>query len=166
MEEIKEMPFGKKVRVGNFEYIKITKSLSRREVMTLRNEAKIPSEVQRHLRRGGLPYIMVNTISGSWSICFVCGCLMYNLIESNYFRGEDGTKALTSLFLMMYSDTAVVGDAEYWRDKGEAFRAFMNRRKADEVSKEDNDKELEALRVEEEAKAAIVEMAKEVEDGK
>lgn len=164
--EKKEMNFGKKFRAGNFEYLKITKTLSKKEMNALRDESKIPSDVRKHLSRGGLPYIVVNTIAGSWSICFVIGTAMYNLIEHNaMMMGDTGEKALENLFMMMYSDTAIVGDQQYWNDKAEALRGYLERTRASEVSQEEDDKELASLKAEEDAKAAIVEMGKEVGHG-
>ena len=160
--EVKEMPFGKKFRVGNFEYLKITRVLGKKELNELRNNIGIPQSVRKNLQRGGLPYILVQAISGIWSISFACGSAMYNFIEYQNGNGETGEKALYNLFIMMYSDTAILGDNEYWTEKKKTLDAFMKRCKEKEVSKEEDDKELDALRTEEEAKAAIIDMANEI----
>ena len=161
MKETKEMPFGKRFKVGNFEYLKITRVLGKKELNELRNQIGIPQSVRKHLQRGGLPYILVQSIGGSWSISFSCGTAMYNFIDFQNGNGETGEKALYNLFIMMYSDTAILGDNEYWNDKKKALDAFMKRcNKA--VSKEEDDKELEAVKKHEEAKATIVDMENEL----
>ena len=164
MKEVKEMPFGKRFRVGNFEYLKITRVLGKKELNELRNQIGIPQSVRKHLQRGGLPYILVQTISGIWSISFACGSAMYNFIEYQNGNGETGEKALYNLFIMMYSDTAILGDNEYWNDKKKALDAFMKRCNEKKVSKEEDDKELDALRSEEEARANIVDMANNLKE--
>ena len=152
MEERKEMLFGKRYRAGNFEYIKITRTITKCELRALREQDGIPEDVQRHLRRGGLPYMVVSTIGGGWSISFACGTLMYRFIDSNAALGEEGTHALTNLFTLMYSDTAVVGDEAYWKAKADALKAFIERQEAAPVSDEENAAELESLKAEEAAR--------------
>lgn len=128
MEERKEMPFGKKEKVGNFEYYKITKSLSKKELNTLRNMTDVPFDVHKHLSRGVLTYMVVNTVGGGWSLRFVIGSTMYAFIEAEWSRGEAGANALRNMFTMMYTDTTVMGDNEYWKAKSEALRALMERK--------------------------------------
>lgn len=159
------MDFGKKYRVGNFECYKITRALGKKEVTMLRDTAGVPKDVRKHLNRAGLPYIIVQSIGGGWSISFVCGSSMYRFIEFEVMNGEEGENALRNLLTMMYSDTTVLGDDEYYKAKAAALKAFMERQKAKGVSQEDDDKEVEALKTEEEAKAAIIEMGKEVANG-
>lgn len=162
-EEKKEMPFGVKYRVGNFEYLKITKTLSKKEIAVMRNQMGVPEEVRKSLTRGGLPYIVVNTISGGWSLCFVCGSAMYNFIQYQNGNGETGEKALYNLFLMMYSDTAVLGDNEYWEAKKKALDEFMGRCKS-KVNKEDDEKDLQAVKDAESARATILEMSENIKE--
>lgn len=155
------MDFGKKYRAGNFEYLKTVRSLSKRELRSLRDGAGIPADVQKHLRRGGLPYITVQTVGGGWSISFVCGSAMYRFIEHNAVNGGEGEKSLYNLFIMMYSDTTVLADEEYHKAKADALKAFMGRVEAKKVSQEDDDKELESLKAEDAANAVISQMGKE-----
>ena len=164
----KEMDFGKKYRAGNFEYFKIVRSLGRRELKALRDASDIPADVQKHLRRGGLPFMLVQTIGGGWSVSFVCGSAMYRFIEYNATNGEEGEKTLHNLFIMMYSDTTILADDEYHKAKAEALKAFMGRVEAKKVSKEEDDKELDSLKAEEEAMAVIEDMGnsvKKMKDG-
>lgn len=95
---------------------------------------------------------------------------MFSFIEHEYNLFDDGGEAtLRSLATMLYMDTAVLGDGQYLEDKGKALMAFMGRQKAPEISKEDDDKILDEVRVEEEARANIIDMAaqiaKEADDG-
>lgn len=165
--ERKEMDFGKKYRAGNFEYFKTTKSLSKREVKALRDASGIPADVQKHLQRASLPYITVQTVGGGWCISFVCGSAMYEYIEFQAVKEQDGENALTNLFTMMYSDTAIMGDTDYWKAKAAALHDFMERIQAKNVSNEDDDKILDAMKTEEEAKEAIAGLAEDIlkEDG-
>lgn len=160
MEERKEIDFGKRYRVGNFEVVKITRAMGKRELEVLRNSEGIPKDVRKHLNRSGLPYILVQTLSGGWSISYVCGSSMYRFIEYELCNGDEGMASLVNLFTMMYSDTSVLGDDEYWKDKAEALNRFIERQRAKSVSQEDEKSVLDALKTEEEAKATIVEMAK------
>lgn len=160
----KEMDFGKKYRAGNFEYFKIVRSLSRKELKSLRDAAGIPADVQKHLNRGGLPYMIVQTVGGGWSVSFVCACSMYRFIEFEAMNGDDGTNALVNLFTMMYSDTTILGDDQYHKDKAAALKAFMERIEARKVSKEDDDKELDSLKADEAAKAVIEDMGINLKD--
>lgn len=169
------LPFGKKVRVMNFFVFKYTKTLKKSELKKLRETEGIPVEAQKHLQRGGLPYIKVTTLSENWSVEFICCSTMYNFIDGRYVVNEQGellpvtVSALHNLFALMYADTAVLGDTEYFEAKGKALRDFMARKntaKAETAEeKAEDDKVLEELKAEEEAKANIVEMAKELEKG-
>ena len=160
--EKKEMDFGKRYRIGNFEVLKITRALSKKDLNILRDDAGIPKDVRKHLSRGGLPYILVNTISGGWSLSLVCGTEMYRFIEFEVMNGDEGANALTNLFTMMYSDTAILGDDEYHKAKAAALKAYMERVQAKKVSQEEDDKELESLENEENARATILDMAEQI----
>lgn len=172
MEERREMPFGKKFRAGNFEFFKITKSLSKKEVNMMRDEKGIPVDIRKHLNRGGLPYIIIQSISGGWSLSFVIGTIMYAFIEAEWRKGEEGAKVLHKLFIMMYSDTAILADDKYWKDKEQALKSFLERQRAKEETAEEkaaDDKILEEMQKEESARADMSEMSsallKEAEEG-
>lgn len=169
--------FGRKYRVGNYTVIKKVRSLSKSEQRRLRDSAGIPKEVQKHLSRGGLPYITVETSFGGWSVSFVCGMTVYALIDRELSEAlmdkeeprEDYKGATVAdfahLFNMWYTDTTIPGDAEYQKDKARAIEAFMNRHKAAKEtpeSKAEDDKILEEVKADEEAKANIIDMAKEI----
>ena len=168
------LPFGKKIKVMNFFVLKYTKALKSGELKRLRNAEGIPADVQKHLQRGGLPYIKVMTLSENWSVEFICATTMYNFIDNRCVPNEEGqlsqeaTSALHNLFALMYADTAVLGDTEYYEKKGKALNEFMARQQAlkeTPESKEADDKILEEVKADEEAKANIVEMAEHIKEG-
>lgn len=161
MEKEKMMPFGKKVSVGNFYVVKVTRSLSAAEQKVLRAGRNVPQDVRKRLTRRGLPYIVVNSVSGGWSISYVAGSLMYNFIEHEYLSGEEGLQSLSSLFIMLFADTSILGDAEYLKAKGDALRAFVERNKA-AAGDVDDSEILEDMKRDEQAIAVIKEMADEI----
>lgn len=159
------MIYGKKKRVGNFEVMKFTRALSGKDVKVLRAMAGIPQDLSRNLQRGTIPFIKVTSLSGSWGVEFVAGTNMFRYIDN-----EEDDRALYNLFTMMFADTSVMGDKEYWDAKGEALKAFMERQKAQEMPKEEDDKILSDVEESEKAKAVLLDMAeqlrKEEDNGK
>ena len=87
----------------------------------------------------------------------------------------EGYKGMTladfhHLFNMWYTDTAVTGDREYQEDKARALQAFIARRvpisgAETAEQKAEDDKALDELRIEEEAKATIIDMAETLKEG-
>ena len=181
MQERKTMEFGRRYQVGNYTVMKRVRALNKRELGILRTQAGIPADVQKHLQRGGLPYIIVETVSGSWSMFWVCGLAAYAMIDrmlplavEHEEDPSDGYEGMTvadfaHLFNMWYTDTNVMGDEEYQKAKAEAFRAYMERLEASREEtpeeKAEDDKVLEGLRADEEAKATIVDMAEQIREG-
>ena len=168
MEERMEMPFGKKIQIGNFTVLKYTKTLSKRDLAHLRED--IPIDIRKHLQRGGIPYIKVEAISGLWAIEFSIGSKVYGMINALVMGADDKEKTtLAHIFNMWFIDTTVPGDSEFQEDKARAMKAFMDRCKAKKISDEEDQKILDELKSQEEAKAAILEMSeeakKEAEDG-
>lgn len=161
--EQKVMDFGKTYRIGNFLLMKGTKTLNRKEVEILRDEAGIPSDVRKHLSRAGLPYIRVSAISGTWSITYAIGMQMYSFIEFEVMNGKEGGDVLAHILTNIYGDTNILGDAEYWDAKRKALEGLLNRQSS-EVDKEADDKELESLKVEYEARENIKEMAEHMKE--
>lgn len=168
------MRFGKRYRVGNFQVIKINKVLRRQEVAELRNQMGIPADERRKLQRAQLPFIKVEAVSGIWAVEFSCNTLMYRFLDMVLCRAieaeEDGVELeantvddFAHIFSMMFTDTTILGDPAYVADKGRALRALLDRQKAAEVSQEDDDRELDDMRSEEEARANIVDMASRLE---
>lgn len=155
------MDFGKKVKVGNFEVLKFTRSLGKGELRSLREQMGIPKDVQKHLSRSGMPFIKVSAVSGMWAVEFATGTTMFRWIDENAALLPHSEPEMKSVFTMMYADTTVFGDSEYWKRKGDALRDYMERVNAPD---DDEDAEEEAL---EEVKAVedIEEMAAEAEKG-
>lgn len=161
------LPFGKKISVRNFVILKNTKTLKSGELKKLRNAQGIPADVQKHLQRGGIPYIKVSSVSGSWSVEFICGTVMYSFIDTRpILESPAGTiltkeseKSLHNLFVMMFADCTVLGDKEYLDAKADALQAFMNRQQASNISDEEDKKTLDELQSEAEAKDNLAELA-------
>lgn len=176
MEERKTLEFGRKYRVGNFIVLKINRVLRKSEVAELRTQLGIPMEERRKLQRAQLPYIKVEAVSGVWSVYFCCNTMMYRFIDSllpiAFEAEENGEKPeansvadFAHMFNNMYMDTVVLGDSIYHQDKANAIKAFIERQKAVELSEEQERKTLEELEADEDAKAAIVEMADKIKEG-
>jgi hypothetical protein len=177
------LPFGKKILAKNFIVLKYTKTLKPSELKELRNAKNIPAEVQKHLKRGGLPYIKVTTVSENWAVEFICGSTMYNFIDTRRLKEEPGHEneltedslhSLHSLFVLMYADCTILGDTEYLEAKGKVLQDYMTRQRALSESKKEaetaeekasDDKVLEELKQQEETKAQIAEMARHIEEG-
>jgi len=167
--EQKRMPFGKKVKCGNFLVLKRIKALSRADLKSLRNTIGIPKDMQKHLQRGGLPYIKVEALSGIWSVEYCCNTEMFRAIDTLLpiaieaaNRGEDTETTVADfahLFAMMMTDTMVIGDKEFQEGKALAMKGLLERQKP----KEGDDKEiLEEMQKDEEHKAVIVDMVNEL----
>lgn len=171
--------------MGNYTVIKRVRALNRKELGELRLQAGIPKDVHRHLQRGGLPYITVQTVSGSWSMFWVCGLSVYAFIDTQLPRalaqqedpveGYDGSTVadFAHWFNMLYTDANVLGDAQFQEDKARAFKAYMGRVQQPHEETPDekaaDDEVLEDLEKDDKARATIVDMAehigKEVRDG-
>lgn len=162
-----KLDFGVKVHVGNFYFLKYSKSLSKKELAVLRKALNIPKEIQKHLQRGSLPYIKVSTVSNSWSVEFVIGTTMYEAIDAlNIVMDDDGVRQLygvemkntQAIFVAMLADTTTVGDFEYQVAKQKLLTEYLDR-----AGKELNEKQ-DAGKSEEELKQESDKAAQEVLD--
>lgn len=172
--ENKGLEFGKIYRAGNFTIKKFTRTLTSKQVRQLRDENNLPREVQRELRRVGIPFIKASTVSGSWSIEWVFGMSLFQAIdempvnENGEFYGTS-LDNLTMILTCMFADTSVVGDMEYMAEKQKLMHKYFYR-KADkgemteEEIKESEEAVDEVLR-NEQHKETLLKMGKEVEDG-
>lgn len=173
-----ELPFGKKISVGPYTVLKYSKSLSKKEVKALRDAANIPADVQKHLQRGNLPFIKVETVSGSWSVEWIIGQTMYDAIneiplacdasEKPLYYGN-GYKNLYAIFNTMFTDTCTVGDFEYQQAKQKLLVDYLNRASAvqkeqTEEEKKESEEALEDVYQAEQHKEMIIEMGKEVKN--
>ncbi len=172
--ENKGLEFGKIYHAGNFTIKKFTRTLTSKQVRQLRDENNLPREVQRELRRVGLPFIKASTVSGSWSIEWVFGMSLFDAInempvnENGEFYGT-ALDNLTMILTCMFADTSVVGDIEYMSKKQELMHEYFKRAAkkgelTDEEVKECEEAADEVLR-NEQHKETLLKMGKEVEDG-
>lgn len=163
MEEKKGLQYGKTYRVGNYRVLKVNRVLRKSDVAELRNQMGIPAEDRKLLHRAQLPYIKVEAISGIWAVEFCCNTSVFRMIDT--MLKEDDPKSVTMLahlFNMWFMDTTVPGDTEYQEAKAVALKAFMDRQKAKAVTDEEDAATIDELRKDEDAKAAIVDMADEL----
>lgn len=135
------MDFGKSYRIGNFEVVKLSRSLKKSELKMLRDEAKVPEELRKHLTRGSLPYVKVRAISGIWAIEWSAGTAMFNLFDGCLGSagrtertgnaegdGNDVLEGLKGLVSRMYSLCSIVGDRQMNADLTKALSDFLGRR--------------------------------------
>lgn len=163
MQENKGLLYGKKYIVGNYRVIKVNKVLRKQDVAELRNMMGIPVEDRKLLQRAQLPFIKVEAVSGIWAVEFCCNTNVFRLIDTMLVEGDEKSETMFAhLFNMWYMDTAVPGDEEYQEAKAVALKDFMERQKAAAISEEEDSKILDEMKADEEAKAAIVEMGKEL----
>lgn len=170
MKEKKEnapMAFGKKYKVLNFSVLKYTRTLSRDELKELRSVA--PAIDVKGLQRMGMPYIKVSAISGIWAVEYCSNTEMYRMIEATVSSGtEKDVNALASLFNMMFMDTSVIGDEEYFAAKMTAMGDYLKRRRAGDIDKEADDAVLEDVKADFELKEnleTMSELEKKIEEG-
>lgn len=157
-----KLEYGVRVQVGNFYFLKYSKSLTKKDLVILRKSMNIPDKVQKHLQRGSLPYIKVCTVSGSWSVEFVIGTTMYEALDAlNIVMDDEGTRQLFgveaqnthAIFVAMLADTTTVGDFEYQKAKQKLLTEYLDRASKKLNEKEDEGKTEEEIR-EENDKAA------------
>ena len=153
-KKIMELEFGKKVTCGNYYILKKSKSLSKKEMKSLRSASNIPNDVAKHLQRGSLPYIKVSTLTESWSVEFVVGMTMYAFIDAvNVVTDADGNRQLYGeekntmehIFVQMMADTTLVGDKEYRLGKLKLQKEFFERESKKLNEEADKGKTEEAL---------------------
>ena len=73
------LPFGKTIKTRHFTVLKFSKSLSKKEVASLRED--IPAEIKKNLQRGSLPFIKIANISGTWGVEYSIGTSMYAALD-------------------------------------------------------------------------------------
>lgn len=172
--ENKGLEFGKIYRAGNFTIKKFTRTLTSKQVRQLRDENHLPREVQRELRRVGLPFIKASTVSGSWSVEWVFGMSFFEAIDempvnkNGEFYGT-ALDNLTMILTCMFADTSVVGDMEYMAKKQELMHEYFKRAAKKGELTEEEVKECEEAADEvlrnEQHKETLLKMGKEVENG-
>ena len=117
------LPFGKTIKTRHFTVLKFSKSLSKKEVASLRKD--IPAEIKKHLQRGSLPFIKIADIARTWGIEYSIGTSMYAELDKcipvavgdHYEFSKDDGNIIEAFAKLMYADTSLPGDAEYTAGK-------------------------------------------------
>lgn len=172
--ENKGLEFGKIYHAGNFIIKKFTRTLTKKQMLQLRDAMNIPRDIQKRLERNGLPFIKASTVSGSWSIEWAFGMSFFDAIneipvnENGEFYGTS-LDNLTMILTCMFADTSVVGDMEYMSKKQELMHEYFKRaakkgEMTEEEIKESEEAADEVLR-NEQHKETLLKKGKEVEDG-
>lgn len=142
------MDYGKKISVGNFIVVKKAKSLSKKDINILRNDAGIPMGMRKHLTRGQLPYMRVECVGGGWAVEFGFEQTMFSALdELPVDRDESGNlrirgtqeENVKALFIAMMANTTIVGDEEYQRDKIRALDEYLKRHSKKEETYEEGE---------------------------
>ena len=172
--EQKGLELGKIYHAGNFIIKKFTRTLTKKQMLQLRDAMNIPRDIQKHLERNGMQFIKASTISGSWSVEWVFGMSLFDAInempvnENGEFFGV-GLDNLTMILTCMFADTSVVGDMEYMSKKQELMHEYFKRAANKGELTEEEVKECEEAADEvlrnEQHKETLLKMGKEVEDG-
>ena len=136
------IPFGKKIRVGNYELVKVSKSLNKEMQRQLRDAMGVPDEYRKHLSRGTLPCIIMSDISGSVSVSWMPNMIVFAFIEDCFDDGgnikPDMKPSLTTMLTPVYGDVSVIGDKQFIDEKVASFNALMQR-EAEKRNKEEKE---------------------------
>lgn len=148
----KGLPFGKKLRCGNFFVEKVSRALSKSEAKALKKEllAKMPKGY-KGAQRASLPVIRCSDIAGVWRIEWGVSSAMFHVFDNFewvYFNGDYVIKDETCkrLLTMLFCDTTVLGDKEYVEARVKAMNDFINRVKINETDDEEEKNTLEVLK--------------------
>ena len=117
------LPFGKTIKTRHFTVLKFSKSLSKKEIASLREN--IPAEIKKHLQRGSMPFIKISDIAGTWGVEFSVVTSMYAALDvcipvvvgDHYEFSKDDENFIEASAHLMYVDTSFPGDAEYTSGK-------------------------------------------------
>ena len=148
------LPFGKKIKTKHFVLLKYSKSLSKKEVASLRKD--IPAEVKKHLQRGSLPFIKIANITGTWGVEYSVGTSMYAafdgcapvVVGDHYEFSKEEENIIEAFAQLMYADTSLPGDAEYTAGKLKLRDEYIARESARLNAAADEGKSEEQLRKE------------------
>lgn len=186
MEEKKErpsLPFGKEIKIGNYKVLKFTRALNKEQLKALRKSSG--TDDVKGLSRVGIPYIKVEAIGGVFALTFCFNTQVFRWLdycvpvaveaeENGETLEQNSVADILHVFGMWMADVCTTGDQQYYADKANALKALIERQKPDgkpsgtvaETAEEkaEDDKILEEIKADEEAKAKLVEMSKEVAD--
>lgn len=135
------IPFGKKIRVGNFYVMKTTKVLSKKELSTMRKERGITEEVSKRLHRYGMPLITIGDIAGGWKISYAPTMSVYQFID-NLTATTEGIvsqaeeESLRNLILLVYMGSTILGDKELNMERVRIHNEFSERAGANTSTEE------------------------------
>ena len=164
------LPFGKTIKTRHFTVLKFSKSLSKKEVASLRED--IPAEIKKNLQRGSLPFIKIANISGTWGVEYSIGTSMYAALDEcvpvsvggNYEFSKDDGNIIEAFAQLMYADTSLPGDAEYTAGKLKLRDEYLAREAARRNAADDKGKTEEQLRNEsDEAVQEVIDRDKHAE---
>ena len=156
------LPFGKTIKTRHFTVLKFSKSLSKKEVASLRKD--IPAEIKKHLQRGSLPFIKIANIAGTWGVEYSIGTSMYAALDEcvpvavgdHYEFSKDDGNIIEAFAQLMYADTSLPGDAEYTSGKlklrdeylareSERLNAAADKGKSDEQLSKESDEAVQEV---------------------
>ena len=145
------LPFGKTIKTRHFTVLKFSKSLSKKEVASLRED--IPAEIKKHLQRGSLPFIKIANIACTWCIEYSIGTSMYAALDEcvpvavgdHYEFSKDDGNIIEAFAQLMYADTSLPGDTEYTAGKLKLRDEYLAREAARRNAAADNGKTEEQL---------------------
>lgn len=164
------LPFGKTIKTRHFTVLKFSKSLSKKEVASLRED--IPADIKKHLQRGSLPFIKIATIAGTWGVEYSIGISMYTALDEcvpvavgdHYEFSNDDGNIIEAFAQLMYADTSLPGDAEYIAGKLKLRDEYIAREAARRNAAADKGKTEEQLRKEsDEAVQEVIDRDKHAE---
>ena len=164
------LPFGKTIKTRHFTVLKFSKSLSKKEVASLRED--IPAEIKKHLQRGSLPFIKIANIAGTWGIEYSIGTSMYAALDEcvpvavgdHYEFSKDNGNIIEASAHLMYVDTSFPCDAEYTAGKLKLCDEYLARESARRNAAADKCKTVEQLRKEsDEAVQEVIDRDKHAE---
>ena len=148
------LPFGKTINTRHFTVLKFSKSLSKKEVASLRKD--IPAGIKKHLQRGALAFIKIADIAGTWGVEFSVVTSMYAALDEcvhvavgdHYELSKDDENFIEASAHLMYVDTSLPGDAEYTAGKLKLRDEYLARESARRNAAADKGKTVEQLRKE------------------
>ena len=164
------LPFGKTIKARHFTVLKFSKSLSKKEIASLRED--IHAEIKKHLQRGSLPFIKISDIAGTWCVEFSVGTSMYAALDEfvtvavgdHYELSKDDGNIIEAFAQLMYADTSLPGDAEYTAGKLKLRDEYIARESARRNAAADKDKTVEQIRKEsDEAVQEVIDRDKHAE---
>lgn len=164
------LPFGKTIKTRHCTVLKFSKSLSKKEVASLRED--IPAEIKKHLQRGSLPFIKISDIAGTWGVEFSVVTSMYAALDKfvpvavgdHYELSKDDGNIIEAFAMLMYTDTSLPGDAEYTAGKLKLRDEYITREAARRNAASDKGKTEEQLRKEsDEAVQEVIDRDKHAE---